>query len=72
MWLRRFDDKGNPTHAPDGSPLDTKAASKAAKEAEKLRKQRAPLEKRLADDPQFLHRLRQEAEELAAEVDGAS
>lgn len=56
----------------EGAALDPKAASKAAKEAEKLRKQRAPLEKRLADDPAFLDRLRQELEELALEVNAAT
>lgn len=68
----RFDSKGNPTHLPDGNALDSKAASKAAKDADRLRKQRAPYEKRLADDPAFLQKLRQEVEDLAAEVDGAA
>lgn len=68
----KFDSKGNPTHLPDGNALDSKAASKAAKDADRLRKQRAPYEKRLADDPAFLQKLRQEVEDLAAEVDGAA
>ena len=64
----RFDNKGNPTHGPEGAALDAKAASKAAKEAEKLRKQRATLEKRLADNPDFLTDLHQELKKLADDL----
>ena len=70
-WGPRFDEKGNPSHLPDGTVLDAKAASKAAKEAEKLRKQRAPLEKRMVDDPCFLVKLRQEVNDLSADMNNA-
>lgn len=66
--LRRFDETGNPTHAADGAALEPKAASKAAKEADKLRKARGPLDKKLAEDPAFLDKLRQEMSDLEIEV----
>ncbi|KAK9802975.1 hypothetical protein WJX73_002469 [Symbiochloris irregularis] len=64
----KFDKTGNPTHTAEGTALEPKAASKAAKEADKLRKARGPLDKKLAEDPAFLDKLRKEMSDLETEV----
>ena len=60
----RFDDSGNPTHDADGAQLAPKAAKKAVKDAEALRKPRQQLVKKLRDDPQFLDKLKQDVASL--------
>ena len=60
----RFDSQGNPTHDADGAVLPPKAAKKAAKDADALRKPRDLLSKRLKDDPHFMSKLQQQADEL--------
>ena len=61
---------GDPTHDAAGALLAGKAVDKAKKEAEKQRKVRAPLEKKLADDPGFLVALREEVERMTKELEG--
>ena len=60
----RFDASGNPTHDADGAALAPKAAKKAAKDADALRKPREQLAKKLRDDPQFLNKLQQDVASL--------
>jgi cysteinyl-tRNA synthetase len=66
----RFDaESGDPTHDAAGAPLEGKAADKARKEAEKQRKARAPLAKRLAEEgPGALDALRAAAAALEGEL----
>lgn len=64
----KFGEDGLPTADKDGSPLDDKALSKAKKEVDKAAKVRAPLEKKLQEDPQFMAKLQEEVERLTAEV----
>jgi cysteinyl-tRNA synthetase len=61
---------GDPTHDAGGAPLEGKALEKGRKEAERLRRVRAPLEKKLAEEgPGFIEALRAEAEALEAQLE---
>ncbi|GAB4823051.1 hypothetical protein N2152v2_010097 [Parachlorella kessleri] len=63
---------GDPTHeAATGAALEGKALDKARKDMEKQRKVRAPLEKKLQENPGFLESLAAEVEALAAELAAA-
>lgn len=60
----QFDpETGDPTHDKDGNLLEGKAKDKAKKEMDKIRKTRAPIEKKLQEDPEYLVK-------LDAEIDG--
>jgi cysteinyl-tRNA synthetase len=64
----KFGEDGLPTADKDGNPLDDKALSKAKKDVDKAAKVRAPLEKKLQEEPQFMAKLQEEVERLTAEV----
>lgn len=66
----RFDPgSGDPTHDAAGAALEGKALDKGRKEVERLRRVRAPLDKRVAEEgPGFLEALRAEAEGLEAQL----
>ncbi|PRW33977.1 Cysteinyl-tRNA synthetase isoform C [Chlorella sorokiniana] len=78
----RFDAAGEPSHDKEGAALEgkgldkarkevekqKKALDKALKEVEKQKKVRAPLEKKLAEDPAFLQALAADIAALAAEL----
>jgi cysteinyl-tRNA synthetase len=65
----RWDEAGEaPTHDKEGAELDGKAKDKAKKEADKARKVREPLAKRLAEDPGFLGVLGEEVEALRRQL----
>lgn len=59
---------GDPTHDKEGAALEGKAVDKAKKEVEKQRKVRAPLEKKLEEDPAFLSSLAADVATLTAEL----
>lgn len=60
---------GVPTHDKDGVPLEGKALAKAAKEWEKQRAIRVPLEKRVAEEGEgFMEALQQQLQALEAEA----
>ncbi|KAL4430549.1 hypothetical protein ABPG77_005789 [Micractinium sp. CCAP 211/92] len=59
---------GEPTHDKEGAALEGKALDKARKEVEKQKKVRAPLEKKLAEEPTFLQTLAADIAKLAAEL----
>ncbi|KAI3425944.1 hypothetical protein D9Q98_007914 [Chlorella vulgaris] len=61
---------GMPTHDKQGAALAGKALDKALKEVEKQRKLRAPLEKKLSEDPACLQTLATEIRMLRAELEG--
>lgn len=63
---------GDPTHDAGGQPLESKALAKAKKEVEKAKKVRAPLERELAKDPEFLETLRQRLRDLELEEENGT
>jgi len=63
-----FGGDGLPSADKDGNRLEGKAVEKARKDVEKAEKVRAPLRKKLEDDPEFLTKLSAEVELLSAEL----
>lgn len=64
----KFGEDGYPTADKDGNPLDGKALEKAKKDVEKAAKIRAPLGKKLDEDPKFLESLAAEVEAMTREL----
>ena len=64
----KFGTDGIPTADKDGNALEGKAVERAKKDVEKAAKVRAPLQKKLEDDPFFLEKLKAEVDELASEL----
>ncbi|GMH38778.1 hypothetical protein BSKO_06662 [Bryopsis sp. KO-2023] len=65
----QFDaETGNPTHSKDGALLEGKALDNAKKDMDKIRKRRAPFEKKLEQDPDYLANAEKEISEVKAEI----
>ena len=64
----KFGDDGLPTADKDGNALEGKGMDKAKKDVEKAAKVRAPLQKKIEENPAFLESLKAEVDELTAEL----